>query len=157
MVNIHNELANFQCEKCAKFFKDRKELTYHVMKDHEKLFRELESDEIEINLRCCKCNEEFEIEEFLEMHLEEHEEDFERTKCLFCVKILKTFKEFSEHAKFHAQPQTHICLNCKKKYPYSNYDETFMNHLKGHKKYEIYRIKCKKCNQMFRSVRNYLL
>lgn len=155
MVNKHNESLKVKCDKCSETFTDRKDLNFHNMKDHEMLFRELESDEIEVNLKCCKCEKSHNTEdELINFHLKTHKNDFDRTKCNFCTKVLKTFHEFSEHSKFHIQPQTLICLVCKRKFPY---DEKFFRHITGHKKYECYKTECEKCHQKFRSAKDLIV
>lgn len=141
-----------KCDECDEIFNDEKDLEFHVMTVHEILCRKLKPDEVKINLRCCKCEENLETTEELTEHLNIHEDDFRKFKCKLCKQQLKTFDEFFEHSEYHILPPTHKCLSQKCKRDFK-YDEIFLNHLRYHKSQDRYmkRVKCEKCGKKLKS------
>ncbi|CAG9810684.1 unnamed protein product [Chironomus riparius] len=151
LLSKHKETT--KCDKCDAEFSDKREMNHHIMMIHSKLYRQVEPHEVEVSYKCCKCEQDHQSETDLDQHLEGHRNSFktEKTKCHFCPKNLKDFIEFLEHAKYHAQPQTHECLTCKKRLPF---DDKLLNHVKNHKRYDCYKVECKKCTQKFRSAKD---
>lgn len=151
LLTKHN--GSTKCDKCDEEFSDKREMSHHIMMIHSKLYRQLDEHEIEVSYKCCKCEMDHTNEQELITHLSIHMTSFktEKTKCHFCPKNMKDFKQFFEHAKYHAQPQTHECLTCKKRLPF---DDKLLNHVKNHKRYDCYKVECKKCTQKFRSAKD---
>ncbi|KAG5666770.1 hypothetical protein PVAND_014780 [Polypedilum vanderplanki] len=151
MLARHRETT--KCDSCDAEFTTKRDMSNHVMQVHCKLFREVEPHEITVNLKCIKCEEEYSSYEQLIEHVMGHKQSFktEKTKCHFCPRNLKNYHDFLEHAKYHAQPCTHECLTCKKRYPF---DDKLFSHVKNHKRYDCYKVECKKCKQKFRSAKD---
>lgn len=156
-TDIHSERPTImpedkvKCEKCDERYTENK-LRYHVMMVHDKAYRLLEPHEVQHEMKCCACHQEFSSEEALLNHLEVHRADYNNSPCNHCPIPPKTFDHFLAHCKHHLKPKTHICLQCNKLFPF---DGKLIAHITGHKRMENYRnISCKKCEGKFRSIKD---
>ena len=150
-LRIHKIVT--KCEHCDEEFDNVNDMNNHVKVSHNKLVRQLEPHEVEICLKCCKCEQENSTKDELMEHIEKHRQSFEtndiRTPCLLCKATFDTYDKFVEHNLSHTSPKTHECLECRKRMPldkvmhHLNYAHRYTNQ-KGEK------VQCKKCFLMIK-------
>lgn len=146
---FHHE-ENIKCTKCEETFSDKKRRNHHILFHHDKLIRAIEAHEVQREIKCCACSQEFLSEVALTCHLATHRQGYVSTPCqLQCILQMKTYDSFVAHSSYHSNPKTHQCTKCLKIFPL---DKKLYAHVAGHKRNEQPRnVKCEKCGSGFRS------
>ena len=136
MFNAHEEnpRSEHQCEKCNKCFFERHELKKHLENFHE----------MDDNLICEDCSEEFSIKNDYKEHRKKHEN--------VCVPCGKTYKRQTDKIwhdqSVHQDPSLRTCIRCDRLF--ANAADLYKHHQKEHPRTRLVILYiCSACNDFY--------
>nr|XP_019531488.3 adult enhancer factor 1 isoform X2 [Aedes albopictus] len=128
----YNQVSEYRCELCGKYFKDKYKLNYHVR---------IHSPEL--SHRCDICGKVFAHQSTLSNHKRIHSGE-RAFKCGTCGKAFVQSSALSNHTKIHTGERPHECLICGISFIQKI---NLIYHIRIHNNERPYR--CNVCNKSF--------
>lgn len=128
----YNQISEYRCELCGKYFKDKYKLNYHVR---------IHSPEL--SHRCEICGKVFAHQSTLSNHKRIHSGE-RAFKCNTCGKAFVQSSALSNHTKIHTGERPHECLICGISFIQKI---NLIYHIRIHNNERPYR--CNVCNKSF--------
>ena len=100
----------YNCEKCGKILKNRRNLNDHIKSVHEGL--KIERNKYEYN--CEKCGKTFNHKGNLNVHIKSFHEGFRTDPCQICGKDFSNKSKLHQHMEVHDNNKNHNCEKCGK-------------------------------------------
>lgn len=95
--------GSFDCDRCQENFTDVVALRKHILLSHDNQCRELPSEKVLHEKKCCACLKEFSSSSAVLNHLATHRDMFKKLACAHKIPKVKTFTEFVSHCEYHCK------------------------------------------------------